>query len=307
MKKVKVTSPATIANITCGFDVLGLALNEPVDEMVIRKSNNPGVHITNILGTTLPKTNSKNIVGVVLEKILQNLPNNKYGIEVEIYKNIRPGSGIGSSAASAAGAAVGANYLFDRYFKTSDIIQFAIEGEKLAAGVGHADNVAPAILGGITLIRSYNPLDIISLPYPKKLWATVVKPTITLKTSESRKVLSPIIFMEDAIKQWGNVGALVSSFYREDYELISKSLEDFIVEPRRSIFIPVLKKLKIECKKVGALGGGISGSGPAVYMLSEGKEIADRVAGCMRYIYNKLNLSYRIYISTINYDGVKVY
>jgi len=306
MKEVQVYSPATIANVCCGFDVMGLALNEPVDKMILRKSHYPGVHISNIQGADLSKQPNKNVVGVVLEELLHHLPNNKYGIEVEIYKNIKPGSGIGSSAASAAGAAVGANLLFGKYFKTTDIVQFALIGEKLACGIGHADNVAPAIMGGFTLVKSYNPLKIISLPSPKKLWVTVIHPQIEIKTSEARKILKKEVLMTDAIKQWGNVGALVSALYREDYSLLGSSLEDFIVEPIRLKLIPAFHELKRECKKVGCLGGGISGSGPSVFMFSEGKEKACSVADCMRYVYNKMDLKidYKIYISTVNNNGV---
>lgn len=305
MKEVQVYSPATIANISCGFDVLGMALNEPGDKIVLRKSQFSGVHIYNIQGASLPKLSNKNVVGVVLEKILENIPNNKYGIEVEIYKNINPGSGIGSSAASAAGAAVGANLLFGNNFKTIEIVRFAIEGEFLASGCRHADNVAPAIMGGFTLVKSSHPLEIISLPSPKNLWVTILHPQIEIKTADARRILEPKIFMRDAIRQWGNVGALVSALYREDYLLLSRSIKDFIVEPQRSPSILKFNELKIECKKVGALGGGISGSGPSVFMLSKGKEIAERVADRMHDIYNKLNLLYRIYISTVNNIGVK--
>ncbi len=305
MKEVQVYSPATIANVVCGFDVIGLALNEPVEEIILRKSHYPGVQIINISGADLSKKPDRNVVGVVLEKILQHLPNKKIGIEVEIYKKIKPGSGIGSSAASAAGAAVGANILLGTNFKPIEIIRFAIEGERLASGAGHADNVAPAILGGFTLVRSYFPLEIVSLPSPKKLWASIIHPKIEIKTYDARAILNKKVSLKDAIKQWGNVGALVSSLYREDYCLIGRSLEDFIAEPLRSIFIPGFHALKFECKKVGALGGGISGSGPSVFMFSDSKETAEKVAKRMTEIYDALAISYNIYLSTINYTGVK--
>lgn len=318
MKEVQVYSPATVANISCGFDVLGMALNYPGDKMFLRKSHNPGVRITKILGANLPISNNRNIVGVVLENLLEKLPkNNKYGIEVEIYKGINPGSGIGSSAASAAGAAVGGNLLFGNYFKTIEIISFALEGEKLASGEIHADNVAPAILGGITLVKDSNSLEIISLPSPKNLWVTILHPLIEMKTKDARNMLKDYVSMKNAVRQWGHLGAFVSAVYREDYRLISRSLKDFIVEPIREkkIFnfgeknILNFDELKFECKKVGALGGGISGSGPSVFMLSDGKEIARRVADRMHDIYKnyaiKSNIKYKIYISTVSNIGVQ--
>lgn len=306
-KGIKVYSPATIANVACGFDVLGMALNEPVDEMIFRKSNFPGVQICNIKGANLPKQSDKNVVGVVLEKLLHYLPNKKYGIEVDILKNIKPGSGIGSSAASAAGAVIGANYLFGNYFKTNELISFAMEGEKFACGTPHADNVSPAILGGFTLVKNNGTsgTEIISLPSLKKLWATIIHPQIEIKTSEARKILKKTVLMKDATIQWGNVGALVSALYREDYCLLGKCLEDFIVEPIRSTYIPAFYSLKTKCKKVGALGGSISGSGPSVFMFSKSKEIANKIAECMNEIYNEMNIQYKIYISPVNNSGVK--
>lgn len=307
MNKVHVYSPATIANISCGFDVLGMALNKPLDEIIMRKSHYPGVRICTIQGANLPKIPNKNIVGVVLNKMLNNLPNNKYGIEVDIYKKIKPGSGIGSSAASAAGAAVGANVLFGNPFKLVEVIGFALEGEKLSSGSSpHADNVAPAILGGVTLIRSNNPLDIVSLPSPKNLWITVIHPQIEIKTSEARKMLKEQITLNNAIKHWGNVGAFATAIYRQDYRLLGRTIEDLVAEPIRYINIPFFYEVKSKCKNAGALGGGISGSGPSIFMLSENKEVAERVANCMCSIYNKWNGSYIVYITTVNNNGVKV-
>jgi len=305
VKEVKVYSPATIANVTCGFDVLGMALNEPVEKMVLRKSHYPGVKICKIFGAELPLQYDKNVVGVVIDKILQHLPNNKLGIEVEIYKNIKPGSGLGSSGSSAAGAAVGTNFLLGTNFKPIEIIRFAQEGEKIACDSMHADNVAPAILGGISLVRSYCPLEVVSLPSPKKIWATIIHPHLEINTLEARKVLKPEIKRDIAIKQCGNVGALVSAFYREDNCLLSRSLVDYIAEPVRSPSIPEFDEMKRECKKVGALGGGISGSGPSVFMLSEAKDTAQKVANSMIKRYNKLKIDHNIYISTINNTGVK--
>lgn len=305
MKEVHVYSPATIANVACGFDVLGLALNEPVEEMILRKTSCPGIHINNIWGAQLSKQSDRNVVGVVIEKMLQHIPNNKFGIDVDIYKIIRPGSGIGSSASSAAGAAVGANILLETNFKPIEIIRFALEGERLACGIKHADNVAPAILGGLTLVKSYFPLEIVSLPSPKNIWATIIHPNIEIKTFDARLILNKKVSLKDTIRQLGNVGSFVSALYRGENKLLSKSLEDLIAEPLRSILIPSFNALKIECKKVGAIGGGISGSGPSVFMLSESKEIAEKVARSMSIIYNALAIDHRIYISTINNTGVQ--
>ena len=304
-RAVKVFAPATIANVSCGFDIIGLALEEPGDEIILRKSQQMGVCIYKIYGADLSKNPDLNVAGVALQSLMRQLPELKEGLEVEIFKNIQPGSGIGSSAASAAGAVIGANILFGDPFTPIELVRFAMEGERLASGSMHADNVAPAIMGGFTLVRSYRPLDIISLHTPEELWVTVLHPNIEVKTSEAREILKKKVFMSDAIRQWGNVGALVAGLYQEDYSLISRSLEDFIVEPVRSILIPAFQELKIECKVSGALGGGISGSGPSVFMLSKGKEKAQIIASRMNEIYEKLGLDYKIYVSPVNRQGVK--
>ena len=181
-----------------------------------------------------------------------------------------------------------------------------MEGERLASGAAHADNVAPAILGGFTLVRSYRPLDITTIHTPADLWVSVIHPQIEVKTSDAREILKQKVLMTDAIKQWGNVGALVAGLYQENYELISRSLEDVIVEPIRAILIPAFHELKLKCKEAGALGGGISGSGPSVFMLSKGEEAARKVAATMDAVYSGLGVDYKIYVSQINTEGVKV-
>ncbi len=266
---IKIFCPATIANISCGFDVLGLALSAIGDEMVIKKVPSPGLTITKISGLDLPKEVHKNVAGVAGLAFME-ASEYKGGFEIEIYKKIKAGSGIGSSAASAAGAVWGMNYLLNSPFSQHQLVQFAMAGEKLASGVAHADNVAPAIYGGFTLVRSTEPLDVIPIHVPKELYASVIHPHIEIKTSDSRKILKTSISLADGIKQWGNVGALVAGLYKEDYDLISRSLVDHIVEPIRSILIPGFDEVKQEALSAGALGCGISGSGPSIFALSKG-------------------------------------
>ncbi|NHU72419.1 homoserine kinase [Candidatus Sulcia muelleri] len=307
MKKIKIIAPATIANIVCGFDVLGLAVNIPNDEIIMKKSDSPGIRINKIYGAKLSKKIKKNVISLALQALLKKYKKSNIGFEIEIYKNIQPGSGIGSSAASAAGIVVGANYLLGNPFNKIDLIKFAMEGERLAGGVPHADNVAPAIMGGITLIRSYKPLDIISLRSPEKIWVSIIHPQIEIKTSDARELLKQQILMTEAIPQLGNLAALIAGLYKKDYNLISRSLNDVIVEPIRAILIPAFNELKIKCKSIGALGGGISGSGPSVFMLSKGKKKAELVSNVMENIYSKLELKYKIYTSSIKKTGIVYY
>jgi homoserine kinase len=304
-RSVKVFAPATVANVACGFDVIGLALDGTGDEMEIRLSNQPGVRITAIEGASLPLEASQNVAGVALQAMLQEYGQPELGMEISIRKLIQPGSGIGSSAASAAGAVAGANILLNGHFSQEALVRFAMEGERLACGTPHADNVAPAIMGGFTLVRSYQPLDVVRLHTPADLWVTVIHPQIEVKTSDARGILKQQVLLKDAIRQWGNVGALVAGLYREDYQLISRSLEDVIVEPVRAILIPAFYDLKLRCREAGALGGGISGSGPSVFMLSKGEENARNVAATMEQIYAPLGVDYKIYVSRISTSGVK--
>ena len=305
MNEIKVFCPATIANLSCGFDVLGLCLDNVGDEMIIRKSTEKGVRITKIEGANLPLETERNVAGVALLAMLEETKSD-FGFEIEIYKHIKAGSGIGSSAASSAGAVFGANELLGNPFTRKELVKFAMQGEKLASGNAHADNVAPALLGGFTLVRSSNPLDIIKIESPSLLYATVIHPQIELKTSDARSVLKQTVSLKSAITQWGNVGGLIAGLYTHDYELIGRSLHDEIVEPLRSVLIPGFDLIKQAAYEQGALGSGISGSGPSIFALSKGKETAEKVAKAMCSVYDEINLPYEIHVCKVNDEGMRV-
>ena len=305
MNEIKIFCPATIANLSCGFDVLGLCLETAGDEMIIKKSDIKGIRITKIIGADLPLETDKNVAGVAGLAMLENV-DTEFGFDIEIYKNIKAGSGIGSSAASSTGAVFGINELLGRPFTRKELVLFAMQGEKLASGNAHADNVAPALLGGFTLVRSSNPLDIIKIESPSELYATVVHPQIELKTSDARSVLKQNISLKSAITQWGNVGGLIAGLYTKDYELIGRSLHDVIIEPLRSVLIPGFDLIKQTALKNGALGSGISGSGPSIFALSKGKETAEKIGKAMSEIYDNMNLPYEIHVSKVNDEGMKI-
>lgn len=302
-------APATIANLVCGFDILGMALDEPYDEMTMSLSEEPGIHIRHLDEYNLPESPEKNVAGVALMALIDEAKEKGYqnplGFNVTINKKIKPGSGLGSSAASSAGAVVGANYLLGKIFTNEDLVRFSMNGEKIAGGVKHADNVTPCIYGGITLIRSVFPLDIIRVNTPD-LFVTVVHPQIEVRTSDARQILRKEVKLKDAIKQWGNIGGLIMGFMRNDFDLIGRSLEDVIIEPVRSILIPGFAEVKSRSKECGALGGGISGSGPSVFMLSKEKATAEKVENIMKEIYEKIGVEYRTYVTHINPAGVKI-
>ena len=303
MKSIRVFCPGTIANVSCGFDVLGLSLAGVGDYMTVTQTAIKGITISEILGQDLPMETTQNVAGVAGLALLEALGSDA-GFDIKIDKRIKAGSGIGSSAASSAGAVWAINHLLGDPFTTKELIPFAMEGERLASGVAHADNVAPALLGGFTLVRSTDPLDVISLPSPSALYATVIHPQIEIKTADSRRILKSNLSLKDAITQWGNVGGLVAGLYREDYELIGRSLQDVVIEPVRSILIPGFNEIKVAALNAGALGGGISGSGPSVFALSKGKDKALKVADAIRLAYEPFGISFDIHISNINEKGV---
>ena len=313
---IKIKAPATVANMVCGFDILGFAVSSPYDEMemrwMARAENEASITIINIDEYNLPTDPEKNVAGAALlafleeyEEMQNNSSSPKIKFEVKINKLIKPGSGVGSSAASSAGAVVGANYLVGNIFSKDDLVRFAMNGEKLASGVKHADNIAPCIFGGVTLVRSIFPLEIIALPSPT-LYVTIVHPQIEVRTSDARSILRQQVLLKDAIKQWGNIAGLVAGLMKSDYDLIGRSLEDVIIEPVRSILIPGFDALKLACKQAGALGGGISGSGPSIFMLSKTKEIAIAVEKEMKQLYDGIGLPHHTYVTSINQTGVEI-
>lgn len=304
MKQITVFAPATVANVVCGFDVLGFALRAPSDKMTMRLIAEKTVRIINCDDYNLPTDPIKNVAGGALLSLLAAI-DDELGFEVEIAKNIKPGSGVGSSSASAAGAVVAANYLLGERFSKLELVDFAMDGEKVASGARHADNVAPCVYGGFTLVRSNNPLDIIPLDFPP-LYVTVVHPQIEVKTSDAREILKQKVELKDAIAQWGNVAALVAGLQKGDYGIISRSLEDRIIEPIRSILIPHFDEIKAASKRAGALGGGISGSGPSIFMLSEDLQTARKVENAIREIYEPTKIDFNIYVSEINRKGVEL-
>lgn len=304
MRKVKLKAPASIANLVCGFDVLGLCLQEPFDVMEVKLLNEKKVIIHNEGNTQLPTEPHLNTAGAPLLEMMAEV-DGSIGFEVTIQKAIKPGSGLGSSAASAAGAVVAANYLLDNRFSKTDLVRFAMAGEKVASGVKHADNIAPVIYGGTTLIRSIFPLDIISIPSPP-LFITVVHPQIEVRTSDARQILRKEVLLKDAIKQWGNIAGLVAGLMKNDYDLIGRSLEDIIIEPLRSILIPEFNTIKKRCIEAGALGGGISGSGPSIFMLSRDEHTAYEVERMMQKVYNAISLHHYTYVTSVNGQGCTI-
>ena len=307
LQEVRVFAPASVANVSCGFDVMGFALEQPGDEIVARRSDKPGIRITKITGESgaLPTSVDQNTAGVAVKKLLDHL-GSQARIELEIHKKMPLGSGLGSSAASSVGAIVAVNQLLGSPYNVKELLPFAAEGERVACGTAHLDNVAPSLFGGFVLIRSQDLLDVIQLDCPKPLFATVVHPDIEIKTEDTRNILRRDIPLHKAVDQWGNVGGLVAGLLKGDYDLISRSLEDEIIEPIRSVLIPGFDHVKNAALEAGALGSGISGSGPSIFALSKSRDSAEKVGEVMEQAFDRIGLANEVYISEINKQGPRI-
>ncbi|MDO6675652.1 homoserine kinase [Tenacibaculum sp. 1_MG-2023] len=305
MNYLKIFSPATVANVSCGFDALGLALETVGDTMTFTKTITKGVKITKITGADLPSDPQINAAGVVALAMLEKHPVD-FGIDITIHKGYTPGSGLGSSAASAAGAAFGVNQLLENSFSPLELTQFAMLGEEATCGTPIADNVSAAIYGGFTLVRSYKPLSIVKIPVPADLRVVAIHPQVEVKTKDARAVLPKEVPLKDAVTQWANVGGLISGLHANDYQLIADSLTDIIVEPARKHLIPHFDDVKQAAIEAGALGAGISGSGPTIFTLCKGDTTAENVYKTIQNTYQNKQIDFNMILSKINTEGIKI-
>lgn len=273
--------------------------------MVIARTPQPGVEITAVTGADLPTDPTLNAAGVVAQLMLE-AAEVEWGVRMEIHKGIKPGSGLGSSAASAAGAAVGMNHLLGNQFDSHALIRFSMEGEFVACGARIADNVSPVVNGGFCLVRSYDPLDVVALPVPEDLHLVLLHPQVEVKTSESRAVLPSEIPLYIATRQTGNLGGLVAGLYQSDYELIARSLHDHLAEPHRAKLIPHFEQVRTAAMQAGALGGGISGSGPSMYYLCHGIEHASAVYAAMDAAFKTTGIDFKIYQTRVSRQGASI-
>ncbi|RKD17000.1 homoserine kinase [Pelobium manganitolerans] len=306
-ESIKVFAPATVANVVCGFDILGFAVNEPGDELLMKSATKPGVRIISIEGDEgkLPLDPQKNTVSASVISLLRHLRRDDVGLEISLTKKMPMGSGLGSSSASAVAGLFAANELLGSPLSKMELLPFAMEGEALACGHGHADNVAPALFGGFTLIKSYEPLEVIALPVPK-LFCALLYPHVDVPTRDARQIIRSKVLLKDAVTQWGNIAGLVSALYTNDYGLLGRSLKDVIVEPIRSILIPEFDYMKAYAMENGALGFGISGSGPTVFSLYHSVDDAQKVLTSLQKHLADKGIKSNIYLSEINETGPTV-
>jgi len=225
------------------------------------------------------------------------------GVSIELHKKMPIGSGLGSSSASTVAGLFAINTLMDNLLTNKELVPFAMKGEELACGYGHADNVAPALLGGFVLIRSYEPLDVISLPFPEELYAAIVYPEVDVPTKDARQMIRSKVYLKNAVTQWGNVAGLVSGLFLKDYDLIGRSMVDVLVEPTRSILIPDFYKMRAIAMEKGAIGFGISGSGPSVFALTKDESTAHAITKALQQQLKGININSLAFVSPVNKQG----
>lgn len=303
---VKVFAPASVANLSCGFDILGLAIQSPGDIIIAKRNpKTDSLQISKITGDAgkLPTNIESNTAGYAAFKLLESWDLQNIGIDLEIHKRMPFGSGLGSSAASAVGAVFAIKELLDLNLEKKDLLPFAALGEQRADGAYHLDNVAPSLLGGITLIRDNQSADVINLPIPEDLFINVIHPNVKILTEEARDVLSDKVSLKNHILQSGNLGAFVSALYNHDYALLSRCIQDYIVEPQRQQLIPGFTELKAVLTKQNILGVGISGSGPSIFCLNHGEEQAQCIHRQMSQFYTNRRIKNKVYTSKINQKG----
>lgn len=307
MKSISAFAPATVANVCCGFDILGFAVDFPGDEVKLTLREDSEINITSITGDggKLPRESEKNTASVAIISFLKTIGSSQ-GVDIELKKNLPLGSGMGSSAASGVAALVAINHLMGSPLTRQQLVPHAMEAERIACGAAHADNVAPSLLGGFVLVREYSPLDIIKVDATEKIYCTLIHPHLELKTEDSRKVLRQSFSLKDVITQSGNIAGLMIGLTKPDYPLISRSLKDVIAEPTRAVFIPGFSNLRKIVLETGALGCGISGSGPTIFALSETNEQAAAAGEAIQLEFLKHHLKSDVFVSEVNQEGARI-
>lgn len=306
----EVFAPATVANLACGFDVLGLALEAPGDRVAVSLAEEPGVHLTKVEGDQgrLPRAADRNTASVAVKKLLEHERlESSVGLHMTLVKGLPLASGMGSSAASAVAGVVATKHLLDLDVSMEVLLAAAIEGERLVAGSGHPDNAAACLYGGLVLARAKNPPDVIRLPIPDGMSIAVVHPHLELSTRDSRILLGDSVPLKTAVAQWANLGALVSGLYTQDWELIARSLVDHVAEPLRADYVPGFAAVKRAALRAGALGCSLSGSGPSVFALCRNRETADVASRAMSEAFEEsAGVETDVYVSSVSARGAYV-
>jgi len=306
MNKIRVFAPSSVSNVACGFDVFGFAIQDLGDTVEASENDQHALIIQSVSGyDNIPDDPLKNVTTIAAQSVLNTLKLNM-GISFRIHKAVLPGSGLGSSASAAVAGAMAANALAGSPLSKDKLLVHAGFGEQSASNQLHYDNVAPCMLGGFTIIRNNEPLDVIKLPFPSELVVVIVHPQVEIKTKDAKHMLGRTMPISNAVIQFGNIAGLTAGLLQNDYELIGRSLVDVLAEPIRSPLIPRYDDLKKAALKAGALGCNISGSGPAIFCLCRGKDAADLVIEESRRVYADFP-NVKFYSTTINTTGATVH
>lgn len=303
---IKVFAPASVSNVAVGYDLLGFPIQGMGDELVVKTGQEKGLKITKIFGNkSLSKDPNRNCASISALALLKHLGQEDLPIELELYKKMPLGTGLGSSASSAVAGVFAINEYLRRPLEKKDLLPFAMEAERFADGAYHADNVAPSLLGGITLNRDNETLDVNKVHVPKGLYITIILPAISILTKDSRDILKPEVSMSDFVKQTGNLASLILGLQKSDFDLIKRSLQDHVIEPQRAHLIPHFYDHKEMALSEGALGFSISGAGPSMFAISGNSLIAENIREKAASLYQKHKLDARCFVTTIDLEGAR--
>jgi len=302
---LKVIAPASVSNLACGFDTLGMAVDIVSDEIIGRWSDSPGVRIIEIRGDKkdIPLSPEKNIAAITARALLNYLGEDNRGLELKIHKHIPAGSGLGSSASSATAAAVLVNELLNNPLEKRELIPFALEGEVTASGSRHGDNVIPALIGGLILIRDIDTYDYHRIYTPPGLFMAILLPDVMIPTKNAREILRQDVPLQEMVHQSANLGSFIIGMHHGDLDLIGRSMRDQIIEPQRKHLIPYFEDVQNVALSLGALGCSISGAGPAIFALCQEKLLASEILKAMNEVYLRHGLEARTFIGRINHEG----
>ena len=297
-----------MGNIGIGFDIMGLALEKPGDEVIASKSDTPGLRITKITGagSKLPYEPEKNTAGMAVQRLLEHLGETGRGIELEIHKKMPINSGLGSSAASAAAATLAVSELLRTGLSKRELLPFAWAGEQVASGSPQGDNIVPSLLGGIVLIRDNATFDVHRLHVPRGLYVVVVHPKLELLTRDARAILKQEVPRDKHVRHNANLAAFIIGLFNGDLGLVGRSLRDEIIEPQRAALIPGFYDVQEAAMQQGALGCSISGAGPSVFALCANSLIAENVSLAMQLAFAMHKFESTIYVSMVNQEGAVI-